>query len=508
MSGIKSAEVKQSLRKTVNMIRGRLEEIAQASSEQAEAGRADLARTKREAESIHRGVKRTLPPELVKFLAGETALWESLVEDHDTAFKSAVEQADSAEETEDRYASRRADADSAISQVERKVERLRNRIGEKEARQGHDGYFDDEDREADRLEREAREACKNLKANMSIHREAQAQRRASFTKFDESENLARAAQVEYDRLASLASDRREKQRIQEEKKRKALNLRDDLVSLRKSIKAKNYVKFGEGLYTDTVRRELRDVLNRIDEGKYTSAIPDAQGLKDRLISIAQQIDDAQRRWETQKALAEKTLADARREAGMLDRDVLSRYSGETESTLSAGFAGLDDAAALIEQESFDEAMKTATEAITRLRDLNERALENRRLAGQREEIAEAIMQALYDSNYDTPCYYLQDETDEFSDLCVVAAAPTEVGNMKMRIGLSGKVSFEVEKVPEGQEAICVEKVRQLQEKLAQDEIKFNMTDWGRAENQNREHLDVTQSRTTTTQRTIQRQRQG
>jgi hypothetical protein len=45
----------------------------------------------------------------------------------------------------------------------------------------------------------------------------------------------------------------------------------------------------------------------------------------------------------------------------------------------------------------------------------------------------------------------------------------------------------------------------MQEKLAEDEINFNVTDWGRAENQNKVHLDVKQ-RTQETQ--ITRQRQG
>ena len=114
------------------------------------------------------------------------------------------------------------------------------------------------------------------------------------------------------------------------------------------------------------------------------------------------------------------------------------------------------------------------------------------------------MQAFFDANYDTPSYYMQDEADELSDLCVVAAAPGGVGDMRMQITLSGETRFEVGNIPEGSEQLCIDQIRDLQKRLAASDVRFDVTDWGRASNANKIHLDV-RPKQTTVQTTIQRQ---
>ena len=78
--------------------------------------------------------------------------------------------------------------------------------------------------------------------------------------------------------------------------------------------------------------------------------------------------------------------------------------------------------------------------------------------------------------------------------------------MKMRIGLDGNVKLEVLNVAEGHENVCIEKIRAMQERMAEnDDVRFDMTDWGRAANQNKVHLDVRQCQQTVEQ-TMQMQR--
>lgn len=498
MSGVKGATVRNNLNKVVRTVNAGVAECERAAAEAGEVGRTECTRHEASARKVHDGVRRALPAELREFLRGETGQWEALLRRHDESFAAANGLVGSANDRESEFQSRKRACDARLAQIGGAVRRIQATL------QGKDWYCDAENAEAKDLRRQAEQVLSEMRRNVSLGRQAQELRRQSVSRFSESESLARDAEREYNRLVNLAGERQERQRIKEENERKAKNLESDISSLRGQIESKNYAKFGGDVYTSAVRREMEDVLRLIGNRAYEKALPRAEALKGVLGAAAAQIDAAQRAWETERLTAERTLADAREEVGKLDRDDLVAFSGVPADEINGCYGSIDAAAREIAAERFADASAHASAAVGRLREIGERAAENRKLSEQREEMAQAIMQALYDAKYDTPSYYMQDEADNLSDLCVVAAAPGGVGDMRMRIGISGETKFEVGNIPEGSEQLCIDQIRNLQKRLAESDVRFDMTDWGRADNQNKVHLDVRQKQTTV-QQTVQRQ---
>lgn len=499
MSGVKKATVTQNLKRTMSAVREALQQCASLAEATGQVGKGEFAAKRRNAQTVHQNVVRKLPEDVAAFLRGETAQWEFLLKRHDESFEKAGVAESEADRYESAFRQHYASAEDQLNDISRAANRLKNRIS------GKAGYLDSENYEALELGHRAREIAAALKPDVAMTRNAQQSRREAFNKFAESENLAQAAQREYDRLVNLAHDRQEQKRIAEENERNAKMLDADLKSLRKEIESKNYKKFANGRYTDGLRRELDALRDLVVGCAYDEAIPRAQRLKDTLVSISAEIDANEQVWTAAKTAAERALADAKAEMALANRSDVELYSGLSKAVVDAIYAKIEGAARLIESESFDVASSQIADTLGKLRSAVEKSIENKNLASQREEIAQSIMQALYDCDYDTPSYYQKDEGDELSDLCVVAAAPGGVGDMRLRIALDGNVSFEVENIPEGHEKLCVESVRRMQEKLAEDDIRFHVTDWGRAENQNKVHLDV-QPKARQTQ--MVRQRQG
>ena len=499
MSGVKKATVTQNLNRTLKTVEEALAQCASMANSTGKIGQSEFENKKRNAQTVHNNVIRKLPEELAQFLRNETAQWESLLHRHDESYDKAGTSANQANQYDATFQQHYDTARRKLSSINSSANNLKRLIS------GRSGYLDSENYRALELGRQARQILAELQPDVELSRKAQDSRRQAFNKLSESESLAQAAQREYDRLVNLARDRQEKKRIAEENERNAKMLDADLKSLRKEIESKNYKKFSNGRYSESLKRELDSLKDLVVGGAYAEAIPRSQKIKEELIIISAEIDANEQAWTAAKNAAEKALADAKAEMALTNRNDVELYSGLDKSSVDKFYSNIDKASRLIVSESFDAATSQIADVLSNLRSAVEKTVENKRLAEQREEIAQSIMQALYDCDYDTPSYYQKEEGNELSDLCVVAAAPGGVGDMKLRIALDGNVSFEVANIPEGHEKLCIESVRKMQEKLAEDEINFNVTDWGRAENQNKVHLDVKQ-RTQETQ--ITRQRQG
>lgn len=498
MSGVKKATVQNTLSKTVQMIRDAVAQCASMAENTGRVGREGFEKKKNEAETVHKNLNRKLPENLKEFLRDETAQWEALLRQHDSVYQKGCENSLQAESRDSQYRNLRCKSENDLSSIDHRVQQIRNAL------RGKDWYCDAENEEARQLRARAQGVLDTMLQNVSVAQEAQGLRRQSYNELTESEGLAQAAQREYDRLINLAKERLETQRIAEENKRNALNLKADLKSLCKDIESKNFNKFGNGCYSESLCRDVKTVIDAIEAGNYETSIPHAEKLKAELRTCADKIDAAQQAWTAAKVAAEKALSDARDEMASLNRDDLNNFSGQKVDKINAAFAAIDEASSKISTENFAAASRQISDSITALRQFNETANENKKLSNQRDEIADSIMQALCDTDYDDPSYYLKEEDNQLSDLCVVAAAPGGVGNMKLRIELSGHVSFEVDNIPDGREQLCIDSIRKMQEKLVEDEVRFDVTDWGRAENQNKVHLDVKQQ-TTQVQQTIQRQ---
>lgn len=499
MSGVKKATVSQNLNRTLKTVEEALDECASMANSTGKIGQGEYENKRRSATTIHNNIARKLPDDIAQFVRGETQKWEALLQQHDKSYEMAGDAASEAERYEADFQQHFATAENKLSTIRNSANRLKNLI------HGKSGYLDHENDQALALGRRARAIVAELQPNLEMSRNAQQSRRKAFNKLSESETLAQAAQCEYDRLVNLAHDRQEQKRIAEETERNAKMLDADLKSLRKEIESKNYKKFSNGRYSESLKRELDSLKDLVVGGAYAEAIPRSQKMKEELTSISAEIEANEQAWTASKNAAEKALADAKAEMALADRNDLELYSGLDKNAITGIYSNVEKASRLIASELFDAASSQIADILNGLRSAVEKTVENKRLAKQREEIADSIMQALCDCDYDTPNYYQIEEGNELSDFCVVAAAPGGVGDMKLRIALDGNVSFEVANIPEGHEKLCIESVRKMQEKLAEDDICFDVTDWGRAENQNKVHLDVKQNVQTTQ---MVRQRQG
>ena len=98
--------------------------------------------------------------------------------------------------------------------------------------------------------------------------------------------------------------------------------------------------------------------------------------------------------------------------------------------------------------------------------------------------ANSIMQALYDSDYNVPTYGDIEESGSVKGIRVRADVPSEdgKGNIKIDIDLNGQTTIEIENVPNGEEKLCKNTIKNISSKLKEEGLDLEITDWGRAAN--------------------------
>lgn len=124
--------------------------------------------------------------------------------------------------------------------------------------------------------------------------------------------------------------------------------------------------------------------------------------------------------------------------------------------------------------------------------LRQEAAKNREATARNEEVAEAIMQALCDRNYNTPNYGELKSGDPLGGIQIRADVPNRdgKGNLRIDIHLDGRTVFEVENVPEGEEAICKDAVGGVGDAIADKGLVLEMRNWGRATTAKSESLSI------------------
>lgn len=133
----------------------------------------------------------------------------------------------------------------------------------------------------------------------------------------------------------------------------------------------------------------------------------------------------------------------------------------------------DDVAAT---EAAIEKAVMCREEIERIADTNREAAERLR------SVADAVMQALCDRNYDTPVFGAIQDGDPLSGIQIRADVPSSDGRGNIRIELhaDGRADFEVENVPSGEEEVCRDVIGGLAEAVASEGMELDVVDWGRA----------------------------
>ena len=485
MSGIKQATVSNSLKKTLEIVSKGLVDCAERAKNTGDIGKKELDELSHTAKEVSGHLVRELPDEIKSFLNGAEAQFKSLLKRHDLAMEEAEQLKKAARAQGSDYEQRKAAADAEIRSIQNKAARIKGQIS------GRSGYLDKEYGEAKELRRRAEEILEQMRNNVSLCRKEQQLNRQSMEKYNAALKLAQLAQQEYNRLVNLGRDRQEQYRIAEENKRNALMLNGDLQSLKTRIETRNYAKFGNGSYADAEKNEIEAVKQLVESGKYEESLVRAAALKKKLTEAAQKIEDAQLAWETAKQNAETALAIARKELSSMVREDLDTYSGRKAEEIQALYDAVDRAEGQIGKEAFADVSAGIEHAVGELRNVAEITASNKAKTLQREELVQCIAQALYDANYDEPVIYQEENAGELDILYIKANAPNHVADFEMKVDLSGKVDFVVENVPEGQESLCIDAIRKMQEKLG-PEVKFEVTGWGRAEKQGKEHLGIPQ----------------
>jgi|GEM_PF-6854677 len=82
--------------------------------------------------------------------------------------------------------------------------------------------------------------------------------------------------------------------------------------------------------------------------------------------------------------------------------------------------------------------------------------------------------------YDEPTAVRIAADDPLQGVRIRADAPNESGkgNITVDILLDGRVAFEIDNIPDGEAAICAEVIRNMANRLADQEMNLEVTDWG------------------------------
>jgi len=362
---------------------------------------------------------------------------------------------------------------------------------------GKQWYLHAEDRQAAQARRKADEALKKERqASRKLHQALDHTKKAR-NHHDAAVRIGREHQAELGRVEQVVAQRKEAARIDEENQRRATEAHQKAASLRERLAGLNHEKFAPGEFA-ALQSRLGDLEAAYAREDYEAVNAAAEGVLGQCRQLARKVSAAQAEWEAARQSAGNDLEMARRETAGVDRDFVTRWCGDRAAAEGA-FQGLEEAEAAFDREDFAGSQGAVAGGLEALRSLSETAAANQTRADQRQEIGEAIMNALYGQGYDAPEFYFDAKTpageeDELSNLVIFAKAPGEKGDIRMNIDLDGHVALEVEGIAEGEEGVSRQSLEGLQEALGGD-INFVMTDWGRAADvAPAKRLDVTQTR--------------
>jgi len=220
-------------------------------------------------------------------------------------------------------------------------------------------------------------------------------------------------------------------------------------------------------------------------GTINSATESARLARLRLedtLAIIQKKGAEERKREAARRNAASNIAAAKNEISEDNLTLVSDWKGEEPIKLIREH--LSQANRLYQSGQFDQATLLAQESVAMYRQFYTDAMQVETDFKNREIIADAIVAALTELQYDEPDvnYEPKENSDNalLGNLTIFAKSKGETGDMRMVIGLDGKLDLDSD-VPEGKEGECHRLLTDLQAKVGET-IDFNITDWGRAKN--------------------------
>lgn len=237
----------------------------------------------------------------------------------------------------------------------------------------------------------------------------------------------------------------------------------------------------------TVRSIISEGRNSADKavGTINAATESARLAQLRLedtLAIIQKKGAEERKREAARRNAESNITAAKNEITEDNLMLIAEWKGEEPVKLIREY--LAQADSLHQSQQFDKAALSAQESVAMYRQFYTDAMRIKTDFTNREIITDAIVAALTELQYDEPDVNYEAKADSdnalLGNLTIFAKSKGETGDMRMVIGLDGKLDIDSD-VPEGKENECHQLLTDLQAKVGET-VDFNITDWGRAKN--------------------------
>ena len=475
MSGVKRATVQRKLDKALETIDSQIALLEQKRAEKANLGRKQYQSDKERGTADAAGLKTEIPEEIASFVEEEVRQLSIL-------YRKIQEELGKAAGADGRYRQLSAKADNMVSSAKREITSLQAQCRSLEKRiSGRSGYLDGENDEAKDLRRRADGAKKQCLEAGTVQDgsvEAMRQAHAAFLRVSRS---CKTYQDEYRRILSLGNDRLSAHKIAEEEKRNAYLLRDEIRSIAASFAVVDVGKFIPGQYPE---REIGQIVGLVNSGQFAQALAQGRPLLASLKHLYAEARQKQDAWLEAKKEAELAVEACRNEIAIADKELLLGFAGAPKEQIERIFSAAEQLPMLIGAERFAEAVETSGFILEALRKYLADAEENKVKFQEREQIARALMQVLYDSKYAPPEFgYSPDAAgnpDRLGTLHIFAKSPGGLADVKMQIDMNGDVKWEMANVPLGSEAICLETLQGVYDRAGELGIDFKVTDLGRA----------------------------
>lgn len=481
MSGPKAADVQLKIGKLLTCLREQAQEATRNAEKYTKLGVANTQKARQSAAQVRYALQSAVTPEMKQHAKDESNAVTGLIEQANTEFAKGDAAFDAAQDAKKKAEALRAEAANQLKQAEVLSVELAGLMAK---RAGEAHHFDKEDKKAKDAQDLATRAVQSERQASQLLQQSVDKQRESRDHFERVEALGLRAQSEAKRVAQVATQRRQVAEIEEQNRRKANAAAavNEARSLLQQVEQLNHQKFAPNELAP-LRTEVNALCETFDKEDFDRVEQQAPPLIAKLRRLAGLVSDKQSKWESERAAALNDLESAQQETQTIAAQDLLDWSGQPDVARQ-----LLDQLALAQQalqkENFAEARKLAEASRQSFRRLAATTRENKAKSDQRDVIADAVMNALYEQGYDAPVVYLSEKTqtggeDRLSDLVIFAKSPGNTGDMRMKVNLDSHVDLEVENIPAGQEGNCVAIINDLQGRLS-DEVDFRMTDWGRA----------------------------
>lgn len=481
MSGAKAAEVRPKLASAISAMEKQIRESEEISDQMKKLDSADLIDKEQQADSLQNKLNELeISNDVFEFASRDArSLTDQKQEVADQIQKGKTECAKAQllrREAEELH----LQSLGIINKVARDIAKVQQKLDSTIL----GWYMDSENSMAIQARSKAENALALEKKSAALMRDALDSSKKAKDAFQTADSLGRKLFKKSDNVIKMAQKQAEAARIEEENQRRSVAFSAEINSLTDSINALNHQKFLPNGFV-TLTKEIANFQKLFNRKNFVETATLGENLVKQLRSFEQRATALQNAFEAAQIAAQNSLTAANREINTWDQNELARWTC-ADQAIAEAYARRNQANDLIQREMFPEAQEMIAQTLNELRNFALLAEKNKSNAEQRNELAEVIMNALYEQGYDAPTYYYSAQNPngsdvEISDLTIFAKAPGVRGDMRMNIDLQGKVNLEVEGIAEGEETVCHQLIQDLQKGINQ-EIDFNMTDWGRAAN--------------------------